>query len=431
MRYPVIENACKIIVEACNEKTSGLYRMPLPKEISKRSVDEMNTIVTGDNETIYLIAKHLVDQSRAAGQPNGIRGGVGSSLIAFLLGITGINPLEPHYHCKNCKHIEFVPGAASGFDLADKPCPHCEKTMIGDGHDIPFETFGGLTGDRQPDIDINFPNEYAAKGKALLETIFPDDLIIKAGFIPKETNQLSAHPGGWLIVPREYADEVQIATIGEDKNIAVTEQDYYQCYEYDYYKQDILGHSALDRLCKLSAETNIPLDSIPMNDPKVYQAFHDGKTFDIHTFSEVCADIETMIKTLKFCKPNCFSDLVKVAGLLEEDNNAPALLESDVATLQEVISARDDIFNLLISKGMERKRALEVMEKVRKGKGCDLPDDIFDGYDLPKWYVESCKTIKYLFPKAHIVSYTKTAVQMMWFKLYHREVFDRVMADAE
>ena len=425
LRYPVIENAKDIIINHINIKTSELYGENLPEFIKSRLDFELQSINNEAFATVYLIAKHLTDYTSEIGQYSGVRMSAGASFISFLLGISGINPLIPHYLCKSCKHIELIPEAASGFDLPSKKCIHCGHSISGDGHNIPFEVFGGLNGEKVPEIKVVTNSEDSEKGKQKLESILNDYIIVHAGIITK-TNKLIKSPDGFVIIPIKFINDVPISYLDTDNHIAVTSQHYRELT--DYYIVNIVGHKYIDRLCNLSHETGVSLDSIPMNDPGVYNAFYECNTETIYEFHT-----DFMINALDICEPDCFSDLVKISGLGHSvdawENNARELLQNGTVKLREVISSRDDIFNYLLSKGVNREQSYEFMNDISKGNEYILTDDSFINANLPHWYLDSCKKIEYLFHKANCVQNVKMAVQMMWFKIYHSKTYNKIVED--
>ena len=265
-RYPTIQNAEETIIRHCQDKKLELYGDAADEWVAGRLKQELKAICENGNAVAFLAAKNLTDRARAAGHLSGITGTLGSSLTAFLLGITGINPLCPHYRCEKCKHVELVPDAASGFDLPTKLCPKCGEMMTGDGHDIPFDSFGGQNGEKIPEISLIFTSEITAKGRELLQEIFPEDIIVRAGHLHKtksNAEKFGLHPGGWFVIPVQYKDDVKIVTFDE---LPVTAQDYRELTD-RYLKLDILSYDDLDNLYKLSSEMGVQLEKIPMNDP--------------------------------------------------------------------------------------------------------------------------------------------------------------------
>ena len=373
LRYPVIENAKNIIINHINIKTSELYGENLPEFIKGRLDFELQSISNETFATVYLIAKHLTDCNPKIGQFSGVRKSAGASFIAFLLGISGVNPLVPHYLCNKCKHIEIQTDTASGFDLPTKGCVQCGNIVSGDGHNIPFEVFGGLNGEIIPEIILVTNSVESEKGKQKLENRLNDCVIVHAGII-STTNKLGKYPGGFVIIPERFISDVPISYIGTDNNIAVTSQHYRELT--NYYFVSIAGNKYIDRLCNLSHKTGVSLDSIPMNDSEVYNAFYECYTETIYEFHT-----DFMINALDICEPDCFSDLIKISGIGHcigaWDDNAKELILNGTATLNEVISSRDDIFNYLTVKGMKREQAYDIMDAVSRGKGNTITVELF------------------------------------------------------
>lgn len=305
-RYPVIKNAGNILAEACTQRLGELYGDSPLQEIAQRLTDELHSIIQNNNETVYLVFKHIVDKARQSGEPTGSRTALGSSFVAFLLGCTPVNPLQPHYHCKACKHVEFVPGAASGFDLPDRPCPHCGGVMSGDGHDLPFKALSGLVGEKVLDIDIDVPRGTSVHIKELLEALFPDDVVLSAGAYSRSKKEVVRRPGSYMVIPQQYVEDIPVAYVGENHDIAVTVQDYRELI-HKYYKIGVRVSSNLKCLCELATETGIALDNVPVNDPKVLQALQEGGTCAFNEFGTIRRDKAE----INFDLPKGFSELVE------------------------------------------------------------------------------------------------------------------------
>ena len=426
MHLPKIKNSDELIKNYCHDKFMELYGKNAPEEMKARLDYELSSIINHNFVVHYLIAKHIADESRKMGYPVFTRGSVGSSFVALLLGFTGINPLKPHYLCTNCKSIQFVSDVASGYDLPNKDCHICGAIMKGDGHNIPFETFAGLDGDKKPEIVLNVAAPIKEKAKELLQSLFPNDKIALAGTIRRINifgkdatfwKSKGVYPGCFFIIPNEYSGDVitELRKVGNAK-VEVTKGDYHEIWD-DFLKFDILEHSTSTLLVELSKQTGVLLDSIPANDEKAFALITAGENNCIVDFNSVF--VKNMIED---CNPTCFSELCKISGLSHGtdvwNNNAEDLIFQSKATIKEVLAFRDDVFEYLITIGAERANAYKIMEKVRKGKG--LYEDDLKGYKLPNWFYESANKIKYMFPKAHAVSYVKMAMQLAWFKVnYH------------
>lgn len=469
--FPEIDGANEIFKKKVWEKAYLLYGTSLPKSISTRIEDELAKIFGHGYTVHYEIARRLVEDSEKHGYHVGSRGSVGSSLVAYLAGITEINPLPPHYLCPECRHIEFVEGVGSGYDLPDKNCPECNAKMKGDGHNIPFETFAGFRGDKEPDIDLNFAGEYQKKAQEHLSEILGNEKAVFAGtvgcvwdktaygFIKKyeyghnlnyddETfeqlvNKLrgikrctGCHPGGVIAVPKSFDIEeiTPLEILSDGRTVThLCYNDLWDC----LLKIDVLGHTVQGMYRFLERETGIRISEIPMNDAEVYSLFTSPDALGVTADAIFCKTGSLALpechtgfsrRMLTKCKPENFSDLVKISGLSHGTdvwtNNAENLISSGTADLKSVIATRDDIFNCLVQKGIDREAAFSIMDFVRKGKGRVLKDigefDIREMREkgVPEWYIESMQKIRYLFPKAHATAYMIAAVRLAWFKLY-------------
>lgn len=338
--------------------------------------------------------------------------------------------MPAHYYCPKCGHIEFQAGVPSGYDLPDRICPRCNTAMKGDGQDIPAESFFGIDGEKKPDMSLSLSSEYEEKVKSYLESLLPGNYVVT----PEYTldGKTKVYSGGFMIIPREYANDVSLTDNG--KKLTVQNYEGVLILSTCFFKQGIATKTTLlEYLRELSTETGVELETIPMNAPMVYKAFQGSDAEDIPCFYPEYYNTEEEIDTVKrmidLCKPACFSDLVSICDLIHGtgawSDNADELLQNGTENLQGIITSREDVFQLLQSKGMPRGQALEIMETVRKGKGNQLPDDVFDGYDLPEWYLNSCRRIQYLFPRAHDAHLAKIFMQLMWFKLNYPEEYSR------
>ena len=466
---PVIPDSDKMLRDICYNKAHSMYGENLPEIVTERLERELNSIISNGFAVMYIIAQKLVWKSVEDGYLVGSRGSVGSSFVATMAGITEVNPLSPHYYCKKCHYSDFDSeevkkfGGGAGCDMPDKICPVCGEKLAKDGYDIPFETFLGFYGDKEPDIDLNFSGEYQSKAHAYTEVIFGAGQTFRAGTVGTlaektafgyvknyyeehnqhkrecEINRLvtgctgvkrtsGQHPGGIIVLP-----------IGEDINSftpvqhpandmttsTVTTHFDYHSIDHNLLKLDILGHDDPTMIRMLEDLTGIDAREIPLDSPEVMSLFKDTSALGIKPediggcklgalgLPEFGTDFAMgmLIET----QPQHFSDLVRIAGLSHGTDvwlgNAQTLLQEKKATISTAICTRDDIMVYLISKGIEKGLSFKIMEAVRKGKGLQPEwEQIMVEHDVPDWYIWSCKKIKYMFPKAHAAAY----VMMMW-----------------
>lgn len=475
---PKIEGSDKELRDICYQKAYSIYGNPLPEIVKERIDRELNSIITNGFAVMYIIAQKLVWKSNEEGYLVGSRGSVGSSFAATMAGITEVNPLAPHYLCENCKYVDFDSpevkqhSGNSGCDLPDKNCPQCGEKLIKDGHDIPFETFLGFKGDKEPDIDLNFSGEYQSKAHEYTEVLFGKGHVYRAGtigtlaektafgFVKKyfderkipinkaEINRLVSgctgvrrssgqHPGGIIVVPKENNinefTPVQHPANDMETSIITTHFDYHSI-DQNLLKLDILGHDDPTIIKMLEDLTGVNAQTISLDEPKVMSLFAGTDALgiqpdDIGGCRLGCLGVpefgtDFVIQMLIETKPKCFSDLVRISGLSHGtnvwQNNAQELVKEGKANISTVISTRDDIMAYLIGMGVENLLAFTIMESVRKGKKLKPEWEVeMRKNNVPDWYIWSCNKIEYMFPKAHAVAYVMMAYRIAYFKVYY------------
>ncbi len=473
---PVIENSDQILRNLCYEKAHEIYGENLPEVVLERLERELNSIISNGFAVMYIIAQKLVWKSNADGYLVGSRGSVGSSFVATMSGITEVNPLSPHYYCPNCHYSDFDSeevkkfSGMAGCDMPDKACPECGTALIKEGFDIPFETFLGFKGNKEPDIDLNFSGEYQSKAHKYTEVIFGAGQTFRAGTIGTLAEKTAfgyvksyyedknahkrkceierivegcvgvrrttgQHPGGIIVLPigeEIYSfTPVQHPANDMETDIITTHFDYHSI-DHNLLKLDILGHDDPTMIRMLEDLTGIDAKTIPLDDREVMSLFQNTKALGIEPedFNGVPLGslgipefgTEFAMQMLIDAKPKHFSDLVRISGLSHGTDvwlgNAQTLIQEGKATISTAICTRDDIMVYLISKGMDSELSFTIMESVRKGKGLkpDWEAEMLK-HDVPDWYIWSCKKIKYMFPKAHAAAYVMMAWRIAYCKI--------------
>ncbi len=485
---PVIENSDEILTKICYDKAHEIYGEELPEIVQERLERELNSIIKNGFAVMYIIAQKLVWKSNEDGYLVGSRGSVGSSFVAFTSGITEVNSLSPHYVCPKCKYSDFDSeevvafGGNSGCDMPDKRCPKCGTMLYKDGFDIPFETFLGFKGDKEPDIDLNFSGEYQSKAHKYTEVIFGYGQTFRAGtiasladktafgFVKKyydsigsskrkcEINRIvkgctgirrgtGQHPGGIIVLPvgedinsfcpvQHPANDMTTATI-------TTHYDYHSI-DHNLLKLDILGHDDPTMIRFLQDCTGLDPKLVPLDDKNVMSLFMNTTALNV-TPEQLggtklgCLGLpefgtDFAMQMVIDAKPLSLSHLIRISGLSHGTDvwlgNAQTLIQEGTATIDTCICCRDDIMIYLIQKGLDKSESFKIMEAVRKGKVAggkeknwpEWKKDMTE-HGVPDWYIWSCEKIKYMFPKAHAAAYVMMAWRIAYFKVYIPQAF--------
>ena len=479
---PVIEDSDKTLTDICYNKAHEIYGDTLPEIVEQRLKRELNSIISNGFAVMYIIAQKLVWKSVEDGYLVGSRGSVGSSFVATMAGITEVNPLSPHYYCEKCHYSDFDSeevkafAGRAGCDMPDKECPVCGAALKKDGFDIPFETFLGFKGDKEPDIDLNFSGEYQSKAHKYTEVIFGAGQTYRAGTIGtladktafgyvknyfeergarKRTCEINRivtgctgirrstgqHPGGIIVLPLgediNSFTPVQHPANDMTTDIVTTHFDYHSI-DHNLLKLDILGHDDPTMIRMLQDLTGIDPVKIPLDDAQVMSLFKNTEALGIEPEQIGGCKLgalgipefgtEFAMQMLIDTKPQAFSDLVRIAGLAHGTDvwlgNAQTLIQEGKATISTAICTRDDIMVYLIGMGVESSLAFTIMESVRKGKGLkpEMEEAMLEA-NVPDWYIWSCKKIKYMFPKAHAAAYVMMAWRIAYCKINYPLAF--------
>ncbi|MBQ8136372.1 MAG: PolC-type DNA polymerase III [Clostridia bacterium] len=469
---PFWETAEKDVTDMTWGKAHELYGDELPEIIQKRIEKELGSIIGYGYATLYSIATKLVAKSLKDGYVVGSRGSVGSSLVAFLTAITEVNALPPHYRCPKCRKAFFnIPkGYTIGVDLPDDTCPDCGTALLKDGFDIPFEVFLGFKGDKVPDIDLNFSGEYQPTAHNYVKELFGEKYVFRAGTIgalaektaygyvlkyleergktvsEAEKNRLAAgcvgvkrttgqHPAGMVVLPKAYDinqfTAVQHPADDAESGIVTTHFDFASMHDI-LVKLDILGHDDPTMLHFLEELTGINYRDIPLGDKQVMSLFHRPDALGV-TSEQIECNTGTLgvpefgtsfvRQMLEDTQPSTMQELIRISGLSHGTDvwlgNAKDLIDQKIAPLSQCLCTRDDIMNQLMEMGVEAKMAFDTMENVRKGRGLKPEmEKAMREHDVPDWFIDSCKKIKYMFPKGHAVAYVTMALRVAWYKVY-------------
>ena len=474
---PKIEGSAEDIERIARETAEGLYGSPLPEIVEDRLQRELKSVIGNGYADLYNIARLLVKHSREEGYVVGSRGSVGSSFLAYCAQITEVNSLQPHYRCPKCKNSEFVFDERydSGHDMPDKNCPECGTPYVKDGHNIPFETFLGFKGDKQPDIDLNFSGENQASAHKYTEEIFGEGYVFRAGTVSTVAEKTAygyvrkyfeakgmhvhnaeierlkqgvmnvktttgQHPGGVIVLPKGHDihefTPIQHPAEKKESGIITTHFDYHSIDE-NLLKLDILGHDDPTMIRMLQDLTGVDPTQVPLDDKKVMSLFLSTEALGV-TPEDIGSETGTFAvpefgtrfvrQMLVDTKPTSLGELVRISGLSHGTdvwtNNAQTLVEKGICTLRNAICCRDDIMIYLMNRGLPPSRAFTIMEQVRKGKKLKPEDEVeMREHDVPEWYIESCNKIQYMFPRAHAAAYVTMSLRVAYFKVYYPIAF--------
>ena len=475
---PEIESAPEMLRKKTFERAHAKYGRDgrLPEQIEQRINRELDAIIGNGFSVMYYISAEVVEQSNKDGYIVGSRGSVGSSFVATLVGITEVNPLRPHYLCPNCNYYQEEEDISygSGYDLPQRNCPECGTDMRRDGHNIPFETFLGFDGDKQPDIDLNFSGFYQTRAHSFIEKMFGKDYTFRAGTISAyaEKNSLGLvesyfekkeekrplvekqrlaekivgvkqttgqHPGGMVVVPNKYEiydfTPIQYPANRRKEGVITTHFDFNSMHD-TLLKLDILGHDDPSMLKLLSDWTGVDVTDIPIPDPQVMSLFSGVEALGIESDDESeigtigVPEMGTFIvrDMIRAAKPKTYDNIIQLSGLSHGTGvwagNAQDLIKEGTCTIDNVIGCRDGIMTTLLSYDLPKEDAFAIMERVRKGRGMtEEQEKLMLSCGVPGWYVESCRKIQYMFPRAHAVAYTISALRIAWFKVYYPDEY--------
>ena len=474
---PKIEGSAEDIERIARETAEGLYGSPLHPVIEDRLQKELKSVIGNGYADLYNIARLLVKHSREEGYVVGSRGSVGSSFLAYCAQITEVNSLPPHYRCPKCKNTEFVNDERydSGHDMPDKKCPLCGEDYVKDGHNIPFETFLGFKGDKQPDIDLNFSGENQASAHKYTEEIFGEGYVFRAGTVSTvaektaygyvrkyfETKGINVHnaeierlkqgvmnvktttgqhPGGVIVLPKGHDihefTPIQHPAEKKESGIITTHFDYHSIDE-NLLKLDILGHDDPTMIRMLQDLTGVDPTEVPLDDKKVMSLFLNTEALGVTpedigsetgTFAVPEFGTKFVRQMLVDTKPTSLGELIRISGLSHGTdvwtNNAQLLVQNGTCTLRNAICCRDDIMIYLINRELPPERAFKIMEQVRKGKKLKPEDEAeMREHNVPEWYIESCNKIQYMFPRAHAAAYVTMSLRVAYFKVHYPIAF--------